>query len=394
MFDSIGVMRRRQDREAHAVGRSIVVALMVAGCSSVPDAVNPVEWYKGTVGAISGNDHQEVASPRRPDGTFPDVNKTPDSEPRTPGKGLVGDRDNSNYAAPIRREPTPTKPLVKRTPAATQPQVSAVPEAKAAPQASPVPEAKPGPRMDSQPAPDAASPDKHSYQPSLDRRMQSARDEGPAAPPAVAAGGPPARPDIPAVVPAPGAQQPGKRNALNESYRRRLDESASSVVKPEAPASRSAYASATSAPAYPAAGVAAPSFESAPQLTPPRGVAASSTRGAKGVVVPAAPTSSFQVAVVEFAGAERLTAEDRKAIQAVAKLYRQTGGVVRIVGSAPAQTLNGDQVSQMMAGLDASMRRANAVAKALTGMGVPARKVYVGAAPDAVDAGAQVFIDY
>ncbi|HLO76542.1 MAG TPA: hypothetical protein VK196_08815, partial [Magnetospirillum sp.] len=77
------------------------------------------------------------------------------------------------------------------------------------------------------------------------------------------------------------------------------------------------------------------------------------------------------------------------------RLYKQTGGVVRIVGYAPAPVFGGDAVSQMMGGLDASMKRANAVARELTKRGVPAGKIMVGAdtAANLGDTGAQVFID-
>jgi len=52
-------------------------------------------------------------------------------------------------------------------------------------------------------------------------------------------------------------------------------------------------------------------------------------------------------------------------------------------------------VHQMMDGLDASMQRANAVARELTKRGVPAGKIMVGADPAAGlgDVGAQVYLD-
>ena len=35
---------------------TVAVTALLAGCSSVPDAVNPVEWYKGVRDAISGDE--------------------------------------------------------------------------------------------------------------------------------------------------------------------------------------------------------------------------------------------------------------------------------------------------------------------------------------------------
>ena len=121
MFDCIEAWRRRHERRTLAVGKSVVAAALIAGCSYVPDAINPVEWYKGVAGVFSGSDAPEIASPRRPDGSFPDVNSGPDASGKALPKGLAGDRGNAKYAESVRREPAPTKQLAKRTqPAQTQ----------------------------------------------------------------------------------------------------------------------------------------------------------------------------------------------------------------------------------------------------------------------------------
>ena len=120
---------------------------------------------------------------------------------------------------------------------------------------------------------------------------------------------------------------------------------------------------------------------------PPRGV-----RGARGAVVPSGPAASFQVADVQFAGNGGLTAADRAALKDVANLQRQTGGVIRIVGQAPSGVISfaGDETTL-------AARRADTVAKALTQMGVPARKVLVASVPSAGgygEDGATVSIEY
>jgi outer membrane protein OmpA-like peptidoglycan-associated protein len=376
---------------ALALGRSILVAALVAGCSSVPDAINPVEWYKGATDLVTGRDRPEVASPRPARGEFPDVNQTPDVERKAVPKGLTGDRGNAKYADPVRREPTPTKPLARRTPAPVEPQVAA-----AAPQPAPTTTAAvpPPPAVQTQPLPAPAqiaqaepakappAQGKGGYVPSLDSRMPTARDIGPSAPPSVAPGGPPGRPDIPETVPVPT-----RRGGVQDFFQKRLAES-----RPTAPASPAAVAMPSDSGRH----LTLASDETAPVLRPPRGMR---SHGARGVVAPPVPASTFQVATVAFSGGAQLSASDRQAIKEVARLYRQTGGTIRIVGHAPSAFESANPVARMMSGVDASMARANAVAKALTQAGVPSSKLFVGADPTPVSladagSGADVFLDY
>ena len=379
MFDCIEAWRQRNERRALTVGKSVVAAALIAGCSWVPDAMNPVEWYKGISNTITSDERPEIASPRRPDGSFPNVNQTPDTERKSaPAKGLVADRENSKYAESARREPAATKQLAKKAPAA-------------APQTQ---------MAQSSPQTQAAAPQdgKGSYQPSLDRRMQTARDDGPSAPPGTAPSGPPARADVPDSIPT-------RRTVLSDHYAKRLAESAAATNKNDPfagiPAARTeasynqpahTYAVPANAPVGYARTTYANSYDngSAPELVAPRG--SKGTRGARGAVIPSGPAASFEVASVQFASNGGLTAADRAALKEVAALQRQTGGTVRILGLAPSGPIS-------FAGGDDSAvaaQNARAVAKALTGLGVPARKVLV--ASDASggfdDSGAKVSIEY
>jgi hypothetical protein len=378
MLDCIEAWRLRHERHAVIVGRTVgivgktvVAAALIAGCSWVPDAVNPVEWYKGIANTISSDETPEIASPRRPDGGFPDVNAAQDPRAKPPAKGLVADRENSKYAESVKREPAPTKQVARRTPAPQAPG-----------QQTQVAQAAPG-------QPDG----KGGYQPSLDRRMRSARDEGPSAPPQAVAGGPPARADLPDYIPT-------KRSALSDHYAKRLAESASATNKNDPfatlPPARSeasynqpvhTYAVPANAPVgYGRAAYASDVAYGGQQLVPPKGL-----RGAKGAVIPSAPAASFQVAAVQFGGDGGLTATDRAALRQVAQLQKQTGGVVRVLGQASGGiSFVGDDET-------IAAHRANAVAKALTGMGVPARKVLVAtdtASGGYDDSGARVSIEY
>ncbi|MBI3447016.1 MAG: hypothetical protein HY055_17030, partial [Magnetospirillum sp.] len=318
MFDCIEAWRRHHQRRTFAIGKSVVLAALIAGCSYVPDALNPVEWYKGVAGVFTGDEKSpEIASPRRPDGGFPDVNSAPDASGKPLAKGLAADRGNAKYAESVRREPAPTKQLAKRTgPAQTQ-------VAEAAPQAQ---------AQAKTPAAQAAD-GKGSYQPSLDRRMQAARDDGPTASPRVAPAGPPARADVPDSIPT-------RRGLLAEHFQKRLAESAAATNKGDpfsgVPAARTQASynqpvNTYAVPAAPPVGMSrSPAFaadtgDRAPQLIPPKGV-----RGAKGVRVPSAPAAAFEVASVQFGPDSSLTAGDRSSLKDVAALQRQTGGMVRV----------------------------------------------------------------
>ncbi|MBX9633567.1 MAG: hypothetical protein K2X44_01175, partial [Magnetospirillum sp.] len=116
--------RRHRDRALTASKAALMVALL-AGCSSVPDAINPIEWYKGASDLVTGRERTEVAAPAPSKGQFPEINKTAAADTRKDlTKGLPADRSNSKYAEPVRREVTPTKPLARRTPAPTDTQVA------------------------------------------------------------------------------------------------------------------------------------------------------------------------------------------------------------------------------------------------------------------------------
>ncbi|MGE5515973.1 MAG: OmpA family protein [Bacteroidota bacterium] len=354
---ALGLGRTRQ--RALTAGKVAFAVSMLAGCSSVPDAINPVAWF-------GGKDEPEVATPV-PGKAADTTVKTADTR-RDVAKGLPADKGNSKYAEPVRREVAPTKPLARRAPAPTDTQVAAAPA---------VP---PKPTVVTQELPptQVAQADGNKLTPG--QRSAQARDDGPSAPPASVDMTPPAAADVPVTVPTGR----GRPKPLQDQFQRRLAESAQQSVSP-------------GMVAMPRTNLASAGSEEEPiHLVPPTGKRAVKG-GGKGMAAPAPePAASFQVASVDFrANSSDLTAADRSSIAEVARLYRQTGGVVRVVGHAPAALLGGDSVDQMMGGLESSMKRANAVARELSKRGVPASKIMVGADPAIAqgDIGAQVYID-
>ncbi|MBI5162793.1 MAG: hypothetical protein HY985_02700 [Magnetospirillum sp.] len=365
---------RRKGGSIQAIGSAMLLIGLLSACSSVPDAANPVEWYKGATDFVTGRDRQEIANPRAPQGKYADLGT---ELPREAPKGLVADR-NAKYAPPVAREVGATKPLARSQPA----EVAQAPAAAVTKQGSSIVIASPHAASPAsvgrtQVAQAAAVPP-----PSPDRRLPTARDLGPAAPPASPVNMvPPARPDIPESVPLPA--QGRARKPIEEQYALRLSESAQTGIRPDMV--RGGGLAALSEPVH---------------LVPPKSMAG---RG-RGVAVAQPvelPAATFQIAAVDFAGGgTSLTAEDMKALVEVAKLHKQTGGTIRVVGRSPAPrlVLAGAGVDAMMSSLETSMQRANAVAHELTRRGVPATKVFVGADTSnsvlSDNAGAQIFIDY
>ncbi len=317
----------------------VFAVTMLTGCSSVPDYVNPVSWFE--------SDEPAVASPVGKPG---DAKQSADSR-KDLAKGLPADKNNSKYAEPVRREIAPTKQLARRTQPATDAQVAQLPEGAVPPK------------------------------PVVTSQALAARDEGPNAPPGSVNMVPPAAADIPETVPVRG------RRPLQEQFQRRLAESASQTVTPGLVAMPASYGS---------GGGYGLREEEPIHLVPPS--SRRSKGGGKGLAAPAPipePSASFQVATLDFDSGSKLSSADRAAVAEVARLYRQTGGVVRVVGYAPPPVFGGDAVAQVMGGLDTAMKRADAVARELTRRGVPAGKIMVGGEPvtAVTEAGAKVYID-
>ncbi|MFD2232587.1 hypothetical protein [Phaeospirillum tilakii] len=346
----------------------------------MPDSLNPVSWYHD----LTGGDEPppEIATPRRADGSAVATPQGTES-----GAGLPADRSHARYAETVRREPAPTKRLVRRVEPAAAPQVAdatvAPPPAPAAIQAAPLP-VPPGAQ--------SASVGAASERPSLDRPMRTAREDGPTAPTQIA-GGPPDRPNVPDSVPT-------RRNTLTDTYQQRLRESAAATSRAgdldtppsarseraAAPAYAAAYAqpatviiggggsAALPAPTRVAARSAAPPTviiggdddAATVRLTPPRGL-----RGARGVVVPPGPAASFEVALFQPG---RLGEAEFARLREVAALQRRSGGTIHLEGAADPEL-------------------AHRFAAMLGEMGVPARKIRV-ATSGRAGAGLRVLMEY
>lgn len=339
------------------VGTAIAaVALPLAGCSHVPDAVNPVAWYRDAAGT-SQHDTEDTnqrnqqnleAGSKQPYPNLATVPNAPSQATSTIDRdklvqGLVADRANAKYnneqlqAGSQLASIAPPPPPVKLTPPGT-PATAAV-----SPPSSPA----------------ASAP--------LASTTTAAKARGPQQPPAESTL---ASPTIPTT---PQGQVP----------------------PPPPPTPEVARTSPPPAPTIPSAAPAAP--PAAPQLTPPAGVRAGG-QPSVAMRTPAKAQNPVSVSVgdVAFAqGSSDLAETQRSALAEIAGLYKQTGGDIRIVGHSEPGHSN-DAIRQRIAGLDLALDRANAVAQALTKMGVPAHNIRVEAAPVGAQERprAEVFMEY
>lgn len=345
------------------------VALPLAGCSHVPDAVNPVAWYRDVSGGSQSsvenvdqrNQQNLEAGSHEPYPNLATVPNVPSGATSTAERqklveSLIADRQHAQYnneqlqagsqLASIAPPPAPVKlgpPGAPATAAVTAPR----PAPTTPVTATAVPPAATSTSTKSTPPPHEAPPQESSL----------------------------TSPTIPAV---PKGQ--------------------TSTLPPPPPEVRS-----TRPPASPAIASAPPSPPPpAPKLTPPAPPAApAGVRGSQpslAMRTPATAANPITVSVGDIVFPQRssdLAATQQSALAEIAGLYKQTGGEIRIVGHAEPGG-SSDAMRQRIAGLDLALDRANAVAQALSKLGVPARNIRVEAAPATASAKprAEVFMEY
>jgi outer membrane protein OmpA-like peptidoglycan-associated protein len=348
----------------------VASSMFVGGCSQVPDAANPAEWYKSTVDFIAGEDETEegktevqsdlVADRNTPapgaEQPFPNLASVPET-PRTSTtgerqqivQGLVADRQQAQYSSEaIRRQGAPVQPLRKGTGTAIAAAASS-PTPGMPVIATPV---APPPTMASQTPMAAASP-----------------------PPGQVTLAPP---------PPPGS-------GVTETFRARLAQTTAQGMNAVMPP---ANALAVSGPEQfetvivSSSGVIAQSTEmaAAPTFSALPPVAANELSGP----APAAPPTfglpargSVKVATIQFSnGSANLSNTDRRILRDVFALHSQRGGKVRVIGHASSRTRSMDPVLHKMVNFQVSVDRASAVARELSGLGMRREDILVDARSD------------
>lgn len=385
-------MSERNDKPAKRAPAVLIAVILsaglVSGCSSTPDWANPVEWYKGTRDWIAGDDPQAAEARARDaekrgqaaGASAPNLATVPErpkpvgvgGDAKSVERGLVADRSQARHAA-----------LGPGDNAMNRIDLGAPPPA-------PVAEAPPPPPQSAaaEPAPAPPSAPPRPYSPARKDAMADPTPQPMAdAPPALA---PPPSP-IPAAAGGTG---------VRETYQAAIDQSAPVIPVPSSildsgPVPMTTQRNTMPLPPLPRGSMV---------LKPPPGATPASAIGGGAV----APSASVQVGRILFEnGSSQLSKDDLKVLEKIIELKKERGGIIRVVGHASSRTRNVDPLHHRLVNFRLSLARANAVARQLIKLGVPADDVQVQARSDnepvyyefmpAGEAGnrrAEIYLDY
>lgn len=347
------------------IGRvsAVVVCVMLAGCSQVPDAINPVEWY----GSAVGSDEEQTAPPTNelqadrntpPPGSgegFPKLSRVDQQQAAREG-GLSADTQGRQYADSVSRQGS----------SGAQNSLYADDQPPAAPQVE---------AQQIAPAPQPAAPvttAQTSPQPSTNNRVTLTPHSRPQPPAGTETASVPANSEY-SVDPAMGqrlAQQLAEIRARAADQGSLLPSDLSTGGQGAPTIVISSGGIETNQPS--GNGVASVTTYN----TLPMGEVVN--RGALPL-----PSNSTRVATIQFGnGSDSLDANDRKILSDVARLQKQSNGTIRVVGHASQRTQNMEPTQHAMTNLRVSERRANRVAQLLTQLGVSSNQVLVAAVGD------------
>ena len=400
----------------------IGILATVAGCSSVPDAVNPVSWYHGVFG--SDDKASEASANAQPvpnaDKPYPSLGTVPDKPPEpstaaeraAAAKTLTADSAQARYTdMEIRRQtdesaaqlPRPAAPsaapamgvaATTPAPARTAPDWPAASAAPAPATASNWPAASTAPARNVTPPPVApsAAPSRTAAAPTAPPAA-APRQLPPGPMPQISAA-PPPPPQIAAAPPAASVAraEPPVRSVPPAARRRATTPEAPLVFGP--PPTDIAIAQAAPPSPSRSSRAAAPRFAPPPAQFP-GGVRAATTASPYSPYFPAG-VSSFvpdnggygfgagaKLATVYFGdGSAKLGSRDVAAIRQAIRAYKDRGGTIVVVGHASSRTRNVTAMRHEMANFAISLDRANAVAREILRLGVDPSAVRVSAVSD------------
>jgi outer membrane protein OmpA-like peptidoglycan-associated protein len=375
---------------ARRVGAILAVgaALSLTGCSSVPDAVNPVEWYRGAKNWWNKDSDkgaaQTAAKPvpgeNKP---FPRVDSVPqkprvstEAERKAASDRLAADRRQARYTdqqvklqsderAAAAAAPSPPPASASPAPSMRAP---SPPPVLAAPSPPPMVAPAPAPRVTTAPMPAPA--------PAVPSRRMAA-----AAPPSLA----PAPPLMPQVVAPPQTQMMpgGTARAPGGSvvFGAPPTDIAAMTGGAMAAAPGGSFAATPDAAGY--RGTRSPFSRRFPAgvqagYTPPAPQAVGF-----GAAAPDAAYGGQPLGTVKFGvGSSKINSAARRVIRDAAQQQKARGGTLVVIGHASSRTKNLSPMRHYMANFRVSVDRANAVARELVRQGVPAGSIQVSAVSD------------
>lgn len=353
------LLNLRSARRLRASVAAVALTTLLAGCSSAPDWADPGEWFSDSEAPEASSRPNRQAEPAE---GFPNLSSVPGEAPAASSsadreslnEGLTADRSNARYSdQPLTAESTLIPPAAPPPSAVRRPAApAAAPSAPAAPAAPAV-----APRAAAPAAPAPAAP-----------ASNQTAAAPPPPPPTPAAPGTTAR-SAASSSSAPAARQPAAPQA--------------SASRSELPPAFPARAQSNSASNY-----VPPTFEPPRYQLPGRSAGQATQQAARPQVpgVPAGTPSGAAgqlTAVIYFGhGSSGLDSNDMKVLRDVVAIQRQNNARIIVVGHSSSRTGSTDAVSHRVANLETSLKRANAVASALTRLGVPKGQVVTEARSD------------
>ncbi len=349
--------------------------VLLAGCSSVPDALNPAEWYKDTMDFFTGDDTEGQVA-RKSDGK--DSQLKVDQGKPAPGankpfpnlarvqKGLGADTAGRKYAESIARQGD-ARNVLNQEPGAKKPapaQIASAPPAPPAPKAAPAPAvmrvpstANSLPPVRLRPPPQMAAPTPSSMAPPSPRLQAPSRQFETLPQPQMVQPAPSITYDPFSTVTVSskgmemGAQALGRQQAMAAPHQQVL-----------------------------------PS-RSLAQLTGRGGAQMASPRYPSGAVMARQPVlgqGMVKIATILFPnGSSRLSTRDQQILNDVAQLQRESGGrPLVIVGHASSRTRDMNPSKHRNVNHRLSQNRANKVARALRRLGISERTIQIQAVGD------------
>ena len=406
----------------------VVLASVLAACSSVPDWANPTRLYDRVSGVFTGDEG---------DGAIPTASSVPDRPETTTAadrqqtaQGLVADRENAQYTDDEIRRDEPAQVAAVAPEPAPRPVPLPRPERQATPEATPtpVPQAAPAPApqvvqaparpslLDSRRVAPRSAASTTAENDSLDSRrtITSGRTTprattaaparvaprvverrapapaavprapvavarapapvapAPAAPPVVAQRATPqlVLPAQPTVAVAPG------QTVVSQTYARMLQDSASTVSTAPANATFSLpTAPPIQAGERPVSPIVRDTYNAALVATT-RSI--TQTASAQPAAFQGQAASGSAAVSVQFGhDSARIPRAGRASVRQVAEQYKARGGVIRVVGHASSKTKNMPVAEHNLANFKVSLDRAQTVANELIRLGVPPDAIFV-----------------
>lgn len=343
----------------------LAVSLLLGACSSVPDAVNPAEWYKSTVDLFSGGDKSgdpdeearrareqkvaEAAGPEQGKAQFPKVSDV-EKQRQARNLGLAADPDRPRYAPAIPRQDQ----------AAVADALTAAPAPAAPPAPAPAaPAAKPAPAEPAAPSGLQLKKPKEAMTPPGEPELATSF------------------PGVPQVDVPTRAQQEAEYAGLQNRMQKRLAEIlAASGEQPK-------FVRPSTLPA--GVGVGETMVISGEGVSGGEGGAAAFTgmaADAETAGVPL-PAGAARVATIVFPnGSSKLSTRDRQIIAQVVALQKERGGTIHVVGHSSSRTRNMSPDAHRAVNYKMSVKRADTVAKELVRRGAAKGSVVTAALAD------------